>query len=103
MNILRKGVLFFKKEENKNNTIVDNLQNNNNNKVRKKKRKLTGKNLNPKKEFVKNKSIGDTSFVNLIKNNINNKIDIENIKMKFNEKKDIKINKNDDETNSIDV
>ena len=103
LNILRKGVLFFKKEENKNNTIVDNLQNNNNNKVRKKKRKLTGKNLNPKKEFVKNKSIGDTSFVNLIKNNINNKIDIENIKMKFNEKKDIKINKNDDETNSIDV
>ena len=109
LSILRKDLknfIFQREEENKSiNNFIDSILNNNDNKVRKKKRKLTGKNANFRKEIDKNKNNGDTSFVNLIKNKdtLKNNINKEDAKLKFKGKKDLKSNKNDSDSNSIEL
>jgi hypothetical protein len=109
LSILRrdlKNFIFQRDEENKSiNNFIDSILNNNDNKVRKKKRKLTGKNVNLRKEIDKSKNIGDTSFVNLIKNKdtLKNNIRKEDVKLKFKDKKDLKSNKSESDSNSIDL
>ena len=104
LKILKKEIndcLYLSEKEE---TITNNINNDN---VRKKKRKLTGKNNSRKNKEGNNinqkkMSNGDTSLANLIKNkdNILPKIDIEDVKLIFKDKKDNKIY---EDINSIDI